>query len=92
MKKVLKFSALALGALGLVTGMNSCSKDDDDSNDCCTFTYTYDGETGTVKACEDGSITYTYGDGTTDTDNWKEDYDSWADMKAEFIKYGGTCD
>lgn len=79
---------MVFGAASLIFGINSCDKDDD--NECCTLTYTDGDETYTVRACEDGSITYTYNDQTYSY-NWKDDFDSWAEIKAEAIAEGATC-
>lgn len=89
--KLIKLSAQLLGVVALIFGASSCNKDDDAGIECCTFTATYDSYTITGKACEDGTYTYTY-DGTTTSGNWEDDYDSWAEVKAELISdYGATC-
>ena len=97
--KILKFSALVLGAAAMITGFNSCSKDDDNGNECCTISYTdtYDGNTYSVntEACEDGTYTirYTYdGQTETETGDWRNDYGSWSELKQELLDEGATCD
>ena len=89
--KIFKYSAMVIGAAAMITGFNSCKKDEDKKDECCTLSYTYDGETASANACEDGTITYSYG-GTTETGNWHDDYGSWAEVKQSFVDYGGTCD
>ena len=82
---------MALGAIAVLTGFNSCNKDDEE---CCTISYRDGQYTYTWRACEDGTVVYTYtGPGTkeTETYSWLNDYDTWNQVKGEFIDEGGTC-
>ena len=94
MKKILKLTAMVFGAVAMVFGLNSCSKDDD--KDCCTWDKSETGDEGTYtftgKACEDGyfTFTYTYTDKDdvvetySDTGDWMEDTDyTWDYIKEE---------
>lgn len=91
--KLLKFTAIAIGALVTSFGFISCNKEE-----CCTNTLRYQGNTYKVIACEDGSLTYsgTYADGTSynETGEWTGGYfDSWAELKEYMLEeYGATCD
>lgn len=89
MKKTLKLMAMLFGAIAVLVGSSSCS--DDDDNECCTLTETYDSVTYTYVACEDGSLTYTV-NGVTETDNWTDYFDNWAAIKAMAIEEGASCD
>ena len=90
MKKVFKLIAMLFGVITLIVGAGSCS-DDDDSNDCCTITYSYDTYTYTIEACEDGSITYNEG-GDISTGNWHDDYSNWAEVKETMLEEDAKCD
>ncbi len=91
--KFLKLSAIAFGALAMMTGFGSCEKDEEE---CCRFTYTYDGNKITARACEDSDmkVTYEYADGSKETYSydWHDEYDSWSELKQAFLDYGGSCD
>ena len=89
--KILKFSALVLGAAALVTSFNSCEKDDDNGIECCTYSYVNDGTRYSYRACEDGTVKVTYS-GNTYTYDWRDDYGSWAEIRAEWLDEGATCD
>ena len=88
--KILKFSAMALGAAALIIGFNSCKKDK--GIECCTYSYIEDGIRYSFKACEDGKMTYSYTGGETETYDWHDDYGNWSELRQAFIDYGGTCD
>ncbi len=96
MKKIIRLSATLAGAFSLITGFTACSKDDDNNNnnnggiECCSYTYTENGNTYTYKACSDGTyifidngVTYTY------TDSYIAD--NWEYYKSYIKKIGGTC-
>lgn len=90
--KTLKLLATLLGVVAIITGMSSCEKDKDDSNECCTYSYTDGGVTYTYKACEDGTVVYTTSEGVRETYSWKDEYDSWAEVKTYFLEeVDGTC-
>jgi len=86
--KILKNLSIITGMFALIVGVNSCKKED--TNECCTFSYTYDDITLSVTACEDGNMTVSYGDETY-TESWKDDYGSWSEMRSEMVDYGATC-
>lgn len=82
---------MAVGAFAMITGFTNCEKE---KQECCTVSYTEDNITVTVKACQDGNITYTYtagGTTHTETESWLNDYDSWSEVKGYMIDYGGSC-
>ena len=83
--KVLKFLSIAIGAVAIITGFDSCKKDS--GIECCSFTY----EDYSVRACDDGTYSYTF-DGTTTTGNWTGDFDSWTELKNYMVsEYNATC-
>lgn len=83
---------MILGAVALIAGINACDKDDDDGMECCTLTEKDGSITYKWKACEDGSVTYSYTGGPTETYSWKDEYSSWSEVKELFLEDGGTCD
>ena len=86
--RIFKSIAMLFGAVVLITGLNSCNKDDD--IECCTFSYTEGDITYSYKACEDGDITLSYGD-VTEKYSWKDEYGSWKEVKDIFLDYGASC-
>ncbi len=99
MKQILRFTAMLTGGVTVLAGLSSCDKDKDNSNECCTVSYTEDDATYSYELCEDGSFVYSYTyDGKTETYslNWKEEYDyTWAEAKEMFLDewgdYGARC-
>ena len=92
MRKILKLSAMLIGAAAMLVGLNSCSKGGggDDAN-CCSFSGsgTYDGATYTYSGrfCEDGTYTYTYtnGDNTENySGNWDDNEYTWAEIQEKY--------
>lgn len=81
MKKTLKLMAMLFGVIALATGGISC-KDDDDSNDCCSVSWTYYEYTRSMKICKDGDFTAKEDGETVGTGDWNDYEDSWADAKA----------
>lgn len=93
MKRLTKFSAIMLGALATTVGFTSCSSDDDggNSDECCSFTYTFEDDTYTYTVCRDGTYTYTSEDGV-ESGIWDTDEYSWSDVRAYVLSEGGSCD
>ncbi|MDH5368159.1 MAG: hypothetical protein OEW67_14325 [Cyclobacteriaceae bacterium] len=94
--KLIKLTANIIGVFALLTGISSCKDDEVAANECCTLTetYTYNGvtETYTQKACQDGTWTYTYGDGTTGSYKWNDDPTyTWTEVKSYMVSAGATC-
>jgi len=87
--RIYKSIAMLFGAVVLITGLNSCNKDDDIK--CCTFSYTYDGSTYSYEACENGTLTYSLDGDVVDKYSWKDDYGSWKEVKDIFLDYGANC-
>ena len=88
--KILKTLSIIIGTVAITFGLDSCKKDD--NNECCTFSYQDDDVTYTFRACEDGKITYSYTGGETETYSWKEDYDTWEEVRSLMVNdYDATC-
>ena len=88
--KIFKIAAKVVGAIALVAGVTSCGEDEV-KVECCSFysTYTYEGVTSTysLRACSDGTYSYTE-DGVTNSGNWTEDSNyTWAELKDELKDY-----
>ena len=91
MKIYIKFYAIALGALFSLLGISSCSSDDDNNtNECCTYSYTDEGVTYTYTYCADGSYTYAIDGVVIDDTPWSND-SSWDEIKSELLSEGATC-
>ena len=93
--KFIKFLALILGFAGSVLSLNSCKKDEPDTQECCSVSMTYTGSISSMKACEDGTSTYSYTEtltGTTTVENerWDTEY-QWSYIKMQALAMGGTC-
>ena len=88
--RIFKLFALLIGTIAISFGINACNKDK--GKECCTFSYRDGGVTYTYEACDDGIIKYSTSDGDYYTYSWKDDYDSWAEVKNIMISYGATCD
>ena len=89
--KNLKIIARLFGALAILVPVSSCSKDD--SKDCCSYSYTEDGNTYSYEICSDGSYTYIYnGESYTDDIDF-EDYgfDGWDEIKGYLDDAGWDC-
>ena len=87
--KSFKLLAMLFGAIVMIAGFNSCSKDDD-SNECCTITYSYGTYSYTITACEDGTVTYNEG-GEIDVGTWHDEHSNWAEVKAGMLVEGASC-
>jgi len=88
--RFLKISAIFLGAAAVLIGSDSCKKDDNNGIECCSFSYTDNGTTYKIRACEDGKVTITY-DGETETYDWHDDYSNWSEVKSYILDEGGHC-
>jgi hypothetical protein len=97
MKTFIKFFAITLGAFFSALGISSCSSsDDDNTNECCTYSYVDGGNTYTYTACENGSYTYSINGQVVDDTPWTSESfgdgnTTWEQMKAAALAEGGTC-
>lgn len=97
MKKIYRIPALIFGFAAML-GASSCGDDEESGTECCSYTGTDTDDQGntvtyTLTACEDGTYTYSYSDGTSDGGRWDDDGDyTWDYIKNEIInEYGGSC-
>lgn len=77
---------MLFGAVATISGLSSCNKDDG-GNECCTVVY--DGYK--YVACEDGSMTISEDGEVIESYSWKQEFNSWAEVKDEAYDYGGSC-
>ena len=80
MKQFLKLFAIFLGTF-FTASLVSCSSDDD--NDCCSFSYVYEGSTYTYTYCPDGTYTYSIDGEVIFTEAWDDDGTTWEEVSSD---------
>ena len=78
MKRVLKFFAILLGTF-FTAGVISCSSSD--SDECCTYSYVYEGATYLYEFCPDGTYTYSYNGEVQFSGSW-EGETTWEEIQS----------